>query len=268
MSAPDRQMLRRQLTRLGLGAGDAVMVHASLRQLGPLVGGPQALLDAILATIGTKGTLLAYVSWLHSPYEASLRPKRLSTREKRRWPAFTPDAPPYPGFGAFNRFIIRHPDMRRSAHPDASMAAIGARARQLVARHRPGDPYGPGSPLEKFLELEGRILMVGAPPDAFTILHYAESVAQMPKKRFVTYDLPWPDKRGGAEWVIAHEPDTNGILDAYAGPGSDAIEDMARDYLALGRHATGRLGGADWQLVDGRDLVSFGVRWLEDRHAR
>src|ERR1700687_1037928 len=46
------------LGRLGVRAGDVVMVHASLRAIGPVTGGADAVLDALEATVGEEGTLL------------------------------------------------------------------------------------------------------------------------------------------------------------------------------------------------------------------
>ena len=92
-----------------------------------MAGGPATLLAALLDVLTPDGTLAAYASWQHSSYEATLDGRQLPPEERRRWPVFDPASapPPYDGFGQFNRFICAHPQVRRSAHPDASMAAIG-----------------------------------------------------------------------------------------------------------------------------------------------
>ena len=45
------------LRRLGVERGDVVMVHASLRRIGPVDGGAAGVLDAIDAAIGREGTM-------------------------------------------------------------------------------------------------------------------------------------------------------------------------------------------------------------------
>jgi aminoglycoside N3'-acetyltransferase len=45
------------LGRLGVRNGDALMVHASLRAVGPVAGGAGGLLDALAHAIGPGGTL-------------------------------------------------------------------------------------------------------------------------------------------------------------------------------------------------------------------
>ncbi|MEY2883483.1 MAG: aminoglycoside 3-N-acetyltransferase, partial [Pseudomonadota bacterium] len=45
-----------QLAALGLAAGDSVMVHASLRRVGPMPGGADTLIAALRERIGADGT--------------------------------------------------------------------------------------------------------------------------------------------------------------------------------------------------------------------
>ena len=156
--------LARDLASLGVCQGDTVMIHASLKAIGPVAGGPDAIVEALLQAIGETGNLMAYVSWDKSPYDETLNGRTLSGSERDAWPAFDPaTSRTYRGFGILNEFIVRHPATRRSAHPDASMAAIGPRAEELVHPHELGRAYGPGSPLERLIAMGGRVLMLGAP---------------------------------------------------------------------------------------------------------
>ncbi len=265
----DRTALVRDLTNLGIVQGDLVMVHASLKALGPVIGGPAQVVEALLEAIGLAGTLLAFVSWDRSPYEKTLNGLTLSAQEREDWPAFDPTrAGTYPGFGTLNAFIASHPNAHRSAHPDASMASIGRLAPMLVTEHELGQAYGPGSPLERFVAAAGRVLLLGAPLDAVTVLHYAEAVARIPGKRRVRYEMPIFDAGGRKVWVPVDDFDSNGILDCYAVPGqSDAVERIARDYLGEKRHRAGRIGNADCHLFSAPDLVRYGIDWLERFHS-
>lgn len=256
-----------QLAALGLSPGDTVMTHVSLRAFGPLENGPASLIAAILERIGTAGNLMAFVSWSESPYEETLGHASVPDAIRDSRPAFDPEhAPSYPGFGAINEFIRTWPGCRRSTHPDASMAAIGPDAEWLVSPHAMGNAYGPGSPIERFLQMKGKVLSIGAGPDAVTVLHYAEAVARIPNKRRVTYSMPLLHA-GWREWITAADWDSNGILDDYADPEQpDAVERITRDYLALGRHSEGLVGTAPSRLIDAKDIVHFGIRWLEQRH--
>jgi aminoglycoside N3'-acetyltransferase len=261
----DPRELKAQLCALGVGTGDLLMVHASLRAVGPVAGGPAGLLMALLDVLGPEGTLLAYASWQDSSYDATLDGRELTRQQRDAWPVFDPaTAPPYDGFGQFNRFICAHPDVRRSAHPDASIAAIGRLAADLTAQHDLLDGYGPASPLGRFAVGGGRILMLGAPAGAVTALHLAEAIARIPGKRRVRYQVP-VRVDGERCWREAEEFDTNVLLDAFDATGFDAIEGIATDYVAQGNGLRGRVGGASCWLLDAQDLVAFGVRWLESR---
>lgn len=255
------------LRALGIREGDVVMVHASLRALGPVEGGPAGVARALLDAIGADGTLMAYVSWDRSPYEATLGGRALPPAQRAAWPAFDPaTAQPYPGFGALNRFILRLPGVRRSPHSDASMAAAGPRAGALVDVHPLGTGYGPGSPIERFVLAGGKVLLLGAPLDAITALHYAEALAEIPDKRRVVYEVPVRGADGASRWERVEEFDSNGILDCFADEaGPDAVEAIATDYVALGRHREARIGGATCRLFDAVDLVAYGIAWLEER---
>jgi aminoglycoside N3'-acetyltransferase len=262
--------LVRDLHRLGVRPGDLLMVHASLRTVGPVAGGPDAVLAALLEAVGPTGTLTAYVSWDRSPYEETLGGNRLSPAEKEAWPAFDPaTAAPYPGWGYLNAVICRHPGARRSGHPDASMAAIGPLAEALVADHPLTSAYGPGSPVARLIDRGGKVLLLGAPLDAVTVLHHSEAIARIPRKRRVHTEMPVLDAHGHKHWVALEDWDSNGITDRFAAAaeagGMDAVETIARAYVMGDRHAEGPVGRAHSYLFDAADIDRFGVRFLE-RH--
>ena len=55
----NRQALADDLAALGLTAGEAVMVHASLRKLGPVLGGADGVIAALRQVVGPQGCILA-----------------------------------------------------------------------------------------------------------------------------------------------------------------------------------------------------------------
>lgn len=260
-----RREIVAELAALGVRPGDVLMVHASLKAVGPVEGGAAALVEALQASVGPEGTLMAFASWDRSPYEATLNGAALSDAERAAWPAFDPaSAAPYPGFGLLNRYLCAADGAVRSPHPDASMVAVGAQARYLAVPHALGHAYGPGSPIDRFLKLGGRVLLLGAPLDSVTVIHYAEAVARIPGKRRVSYEMPMLDADGARMWRRAEDFDSNGILDAFAQPNEmDAVETIARLYASEGRAREGRVGEAHCFLIEAGDIVRYAVRWLE-----
>ena len=138
-----------------------------------------------------------------------------------------------------------------------------------VADHPLDSAYGPGSPIERFIARRGKVLMLGAPLDAVTVLHYSEAIADIPGKRRIRYEMPLLDASGEKVWVAAEDWDSNGITDRFACAaecgGLDAVETIARAYVMTDRHAEGQVGRAHCHLFDAEDIVRFGVRFLE-RH--
>ena len=114
------------------------------------------------------------------------------------------------------------------------MAAIGARADWLTADHPLNHGFGRGSPLEKLCEAGGEVLLLRAPLDTVTLLHHAESLADVPSKRTVRYRQPIL-RDGGKTWVEVEEYDTNhGVLRDYD-DGND-FEALVEAYLARVSH--------------------------------
>ncbi|WP_299364225.1 aminoglycoside 3-N-acetyltransferase [uncultured Paracoccus sp.] len=249
---------------LGVRPGDTLMVHTSLKALGPVTGGAETVARAILDAVGPGGTVMAYCAWDRSPYEETLNGAILDPAEREAWPAFDPaTAGTYRGFGLLNEYLRKLPSARRSAHPDASMVAAGANADHLVRPHEFGAAFGPGSPLDRFRAAGGRVLLLGAPLDAVTVLHLAEALADIPRKRRVSYEMPILED-GRKVWRRTEEFDSNGILDGFAVEGEmDAVETIARLYVSEGHGIKGRIGGAQCHLLQAADIVDYGVRWLE-----
>jgi aminoglycoside 3-N-acetyltransferase len=154
------------LARLGVAAGDIVMVHAACRAVGPVLGGADAIIAALRDAVGAEGTVMAYLDWEaawedfkdeHGRIPAALRPHVLPFD-----PALTRAARQN---GTLPEFLRTTPGARRSANPGASVAALGARADWLTADHPMDYGYGPGTPLARLVEARGKVLMLGAPLD-------------------------------------------------------------------------------------------------------
>lgn len=91
---------------------------------------------------------------------------------------------------------------------------------------------------------------------SMTLLHYAESVADVPNKRVIRYQIPVV-RKGKREWVEIEEFDTCGNILPHAEQYFDAI---TRAYLASGKGIKGKVGTADSYLFDAADLVKFAVQ--------
>lgn len=250
-----RSSLAVDLGAIGLEPGDAVLVHAGLRSVGRVIGGPDTILAAMRDVVGPEGTILGYTDWQLEDDERddpALRPHipafdpltSRSTRDNGFWP----------------EMLRTTPGALRSGNPGASMAAIEGRAAWFTADHALDYGYGPQSPLGKLVEAKGKVLMLGAPLGRITLLHHAEHLARFPNKRVKRYEAPLLID-GLATWRWFEEFDTSNSPD---GMDDEYFETILLEFLATGEGSRGVVGEAESVLVPADRIVAYAVRWMEE----
>jgi aminoglycoside 3-N-acetyltransferase len=158
-----------------------LMVHASLRSFGvPIVGGAEALLDALLARGRTVLTPAFTEPQFSLVAPASTRPRRNGI-DYTALPAApqTPQDGAYtvdsglinPSLGVLPATLIKRASSERGDHPLNSFAALGPLASELIAAQSPTDVYGP---IRELASHEGVILLIGVGLNRMTALHLAE----------------------------------------------------------------------------------------------
>jgi aminoglycoside 3-N-acetyltransferase len=253
-----RAALTRQCLDLGLAPGDTVMVHASLRAVGPVLGGPTELIDAILEAVGEAGTMLVYLGG-PSPFDDRGRGCYSPADEAfiaEHCPAFDAyHTPASRDFGMFAEFFRTRPGVRCSDQVGARMAAIGAAARALTRDHPLNYGLGVDSPLARLCDRGGKLLLLGSDLDNVTLLHYAEALAPIADKRVVHVKIPRL-RDGVRVWQDIVEYDSaHGVRDWP----DRFFATLVEAYLATGRARTGPVGAATSHLIGARDLVEFAV---------
>lgn len=158
------------LRALGIGAGETLLCHSAVQFLGRPEGGLVMYLDAIQSVLGPEGTLA--VPAFNFGFA--------------RGEPFDPVQTPAEGMGAFSEFVRRRPEARRTPHPLQSLAVFGRHALDLAARDTPS-AFDPGSAFERLLELDGRLLLLGADVQAASIVHYCEQRACVPYRYWKTF---------------------------------------------------------------------------------
>ncbi|TCL75526.1 aminoglycoside 3-N-acetyltransferase [Rhizobium sp. BK251] len=258
-----RASLHGDLLRFGLRSGDAVMVHAAFSRVGPVLNGPDTLIDAILDIVSPAGTILAYADW-DARYDGFLDAEgRIDAAWRDHIPPFDPQASRATrDNGILPEFLRTRVQARRSGNPGASVAALGAMAEWFTADHPLDYGYGQGSPFEKLVSVGGKVLMVGAPLDTMTLLHHAEHLARIPGKRVKRYEVPFADD-GGTRWRIVEEFDTSHpVVD---GLDEDYFATIVGEFLASGEGVAAPIGDAPSVLVNAAAITAFAVAWLERR---
>lgn len=248
------------LAVLGVKPGDAVMVHASLRKIGPVKGGPGGVIAALDAAVGPNGGWMMVLGadnewdWVNEQPEAE-RAKLLANAAPFD-PLFTAAEK---DVGHLAEAMRQYPGTLVSDNPEGRFGARGALAGKLLRDPPWDDYYGPGSPLQHLCDRAGSVLRLGADPDTVTLLHYAEYLVPLAEKRRVVRHRRVVGPDGPVVRKVRCLDDSSGIVE-WAG--EDYFATILKAYLAEGRGAQGRVGRAASELLDARDLVAFGVDWM------
>lgn len=254
-----RSQLAQALRSVGVEAGQMLMLHSSVKAIGPVLGGPNTILQAVFDALGASGTLMMYVGWEDIPNYLDELPEAARQLYYDEYPPFDPlTARAVRANSVLAEFLRTWPGAARSLNPEASMAAVGAQAAYLTGVHPLNYGYGDGTPLARLVESGGAVLLLGAPLDNITLLHHAEYRARLRHKAVIRYQCPIL-RDGKRVWVEIEDYETGEPHDDYS------FDEIARAYLALGRGRSGTVGDAAAFLFDAAGLVDFAVKWLEAR---
>ena len=228
-----RERLAQDIRGLGLGHGDVVLVHSSLKAVGWIEPAPSALVEAFRDVLGADGTLVAPTL---VPALRGLRP----LFDLRESPS---------EMGTFTEIVRKWPGALRSDHPTHSVAAIGRLAGAITANHGqahgPNSPWGPkalgfDTPWDRLREMNAWVLLLGVGFNRCTILHHAQARYKQ-EHQGVTKHTPWPD----FDFTLMGE------------------------YLeSTGLVNTGAIGNAQCKLVRAGDVIEAAVEGLNDSPER
>lgn len=256
VSAPNtRASLSVELRGFGVKPDGTMIVHSSLRSLGWVCGGAQAVIEALLDTLGLDGTLVMPsqsgglsdpANWKNPPV-----PQEWWQTIRDTMPVYDPARTPTREMGAIAELFRTWPGVIRSAHPANSFAAFGPGARAIIEPHELDDPFGETSPLRRLYDHDAQILLIGAGYDRCTALHLAE--------RRAAPDAPHDD--GGApimvdgarRWVPYEIPPND----------SDRFPAIGEWLEEKGAVRIGKIGNAVCRLMAMRRVVDLGTAWLK-----
>jgi aminoglycoside 3-N-acetyltransferase len=245
--------LRRDLETAGVRRGMTLMVHSSLSSVGYIVGGPAAMIRALLEVLGGEGTLAMPCETLQVSDPSLWHDARVDPAWhdaiREHLPVFDPRTTPTM-LGALPEAFRTFPGTLRSEHPLVSVCARGVQGSAITARHSLPFGEGRGTPFEKLYDLDAHILLMGVGFDRCTALHYAESLVPNRRTTISRYPMLVDGRR---VWV--EHPDMQ--------------SDHGRHFPALGARyvaerniAAERIGDAVTLLVPYRDLVDFAAAYF------
>jgi len=228
------------LQKLGFQKGDIVFVHSSLSSFGYVKGGADAVIDALLETVGEEGTVMM--------------PALTYSTVNARQPIFDVKHTPCVVGRIPETFRLRQ-EAKRSLHPTHSVAAIGAKAEYLTIGHEKDmTPCSRTSPYGKLVELGGYILFIGVDLRCNTTFHAMEEWANV------------PGRFGAIEQLHVIYENGNDILvpsKRHAGPSNDFLK-MEAPLLEAGIMRIGKIGNATLRLVAAKPMAEMTMKTLEE----
>lgn len=175
-----KQSLILDIQRMGIRPEDTVLIHSSMKAIGPVEGGAEAVLDALMDYFAPGLLCFPTLSW--ETVDADPRVYDVSN---------TPSI-----VGILPELFRKRPHVYRSFNPTHSIAAYGDEAEAFTANdHTTGTPCGIGSTWHKLVEKNAYILMVGCHLTTCTFLHGVEEWCDIPNRiaKPLPYTLIKPD---------------------------------------------------------------------------
>ena len=115
MVSVSRSDITSGLKQVGLACGSKVLVHSSLSSFGYVEGGADTVIDALVETVGSGGTVLVPTLTGNETLSAA-NPPEFDPQHTRCWTGLVPET------------FRKRPNAVRSIHPTHSVSAIGADA--------------------------------------------------------------------------------------------------------------------------------------------
>jgi len=232
-----KEQLIDDLKELGIHAGDHVLVHASLSQIGQVDGGAPSVIEALLTVLTEQGTLLMPSFQNGSQFELLSAGVCFDLRN-------SPSE-----LGLISETFRKMSTVKRSLNPTHCVAAMGAKADEILSDHQLCKvSTGYGSPYEKNALCGGKILLLGVDHTANTTLHFVENTNGAPTLGTRLFTAEVIDDLGHKHAVemLSHRP---GLKRCYT-----TVEPLL---LAAGLQTNGKIGDADCRLINASGIIEI-----------
>jgi aminoglycoside 3-N-acetyltransferase len=247
------------------------MLHASVKAVGEVAGGPDQIHLALKDALTPEGTLVMYASC--PQYTDEIGRGNLTSEQERelleKLPPFDPlTARSQRENGTLVEFLRTYPGSQVNNHV-ARFVVWGRRAAELLQPQPWNYPFGHGSLLDRFVNVGGRILLLGCDHDNVTFLHYAEHIVDIPGKRVAKLRVP-VEQNGVRVWRDSEEIDTSGT-GAHPNWPDGFFGRIVDSYLQQIGDSGQQVGDARAFLLDSRPLLDLAIRVMtaiaDDRRA-
>ena len=223
------------LREMGLCSTDTIMVHSSMKAIGPVEGGADTVVDAFMEYFAEGLFMTPTHTWAQMGPEYRL---------------FDPKEEPA-CVGIIPNIFRKREGVVRSLHPTHSIAAYGPRAASYIeGEENITTPCEPGGCWNRLLEEDAKILMLGCTHTRNTFIHAVEEMLNVPERlteKPVNFQIKMPDGRIKEVAVHRHyNRHTDHISEEY--------DKLLQAYYDCGAAKKVKFGDADCILCDARGL--------------
>lgn len=228
-----KEMLKAQLYQMGLHPTDTVLIHTSLRSIGPVEGGADGLIDAFREYLSQGLFLVPTHTW------ANVNPEH---------PVYDVAATP-PCIGTLPRVAAFRPDGVRSLHPTHSIWACGPAAESFVrGEENAVSPGTPGCCWDRLADMGAKILLIGVGHNRNTFIHSIDERAALPDRlRPEPFDVTIIDREGNRLLRPMRSHFCSRTADV-----SQYYVNFEKPLVELGAQETDQLGNAPVKIVDAK----------------
>ena len=239
------------------------MLHASVRAVGAVAGGPDQIHLALKDALTPDGALIMYASC--PAHTDEIGRGNLTPDEERelleKLPAFDPlTARSQRENGTLVEFLRTYPGSHVNEHV-ARFVVWGNRAVTLLTPQPWNYAFGSGSLLDRFVADDGRILLLGCDHDNVTFLHYVEHIVDIPDKRVARFKAP-VDEQGVRVWRDMEEFDTSGA-GVHSNWPDRFFARLVDTYLAQTGNSGGVVGDAAAFVLSSSGLRDFSLSVMQ-----
>lgn len=163
----NKQQLKDQLESMGLKGDETILIHSSMKSIGEVDGGADAVLDAWMEYFKDGLLLLPTHTW-----------KTVNADNPVYNPQTTPSC-----VGLLTNMFMKRDGVIRSLHPTHSMASYGKNAAEYLAGEEYNNtPCTPGGCYDRLKDAGGKVLLVGVGHERNTYIHSVEEVLNVPNR--------------------------------------------------------------------------------------
>lgn len=250
-----KSFLVKEFKRIGLKAGDKILVHSKLSSFGFVCGGERTVVEALMEVITNEGTISMPahsgdicdpIFWGNPPV-----PKEWFEKIREEMPAFDRENTKTYGMGLIAENFRTRLDVLRSYHPTVSFTSWGKEAEEITKEHTLENSLGEGSPLRKMYDLDFKVLLLGVDYDVNTMFHLSEYRAGNAEK---TINASPIIENGERVFKSYEDIEFKTELFMFAGESFEEKHNVIKDKIGL----------SNIKLFSARECVDFGVEYFKN----